>query len=463
MPTTVAPLPLGIDLSCVRAHAAAQPHGFILDSGDAPDGWQFIGFAPRELLTSRGDTTTLARDADERSWRGHPLDALQELLTRWRLPACEGAPPFWGGAVGYLSYDLGWQLERLPRLAPDDLGLPEMIVGFHDVVVAVPAEGRALLCVAPAPGEGSEAIAAKREHWERRLRDLSAPPPSASARAVGAPRSTFSREAYRAALARVLEHIAAGDIYQANLSQRFEIPVEGDAYAWFERLCEQNPAPFAAYLNAGEAAIVSVSPERFLRLRGDRVVTAPIKGTRPRGRTPDEDARLADELRASVKDRAEHLMIVDLERNDLGRVCRLGSVEVSERFALEAHPTVWHMVSTVEGRLAPGQGVGSLLAATFPGGSITGAPKIRAMEILEGLEPTRRGVYTGAIGYLGRDGDLDLNIAIRTAVAFPDRVYVQVGGGIVADSNADAEYQETLDKAAAFFRSLGVEAACASS
>ncbi|MBO9541942.1 aminodeoxychorismate synthase component I [bacterium] len=462
MSTIVAPLPLGLDLARIRAYAARQPHGFILDSGEAPDGWHFIGFSPRALLTSRGDRLTLVEDASERTWQGHPLEALQEQLDRWRLAGVEEAPPFWGGAVGYLSYDLGWQLERLPRLALDDLGLPEMRWGFYDVVVAVPVEGPALLCVSPAPGEGLEVIAAKRAHWERFLADLPAQPACESARALGEPRSTFSREAYREALASVLEHIAAGDIYQANLSQRFEIPVEGDAYAWFERLRAQNPAPFAAYFNAGEAAIVSVSPERFLEVRGDRVETAPIKGTRPRGRTPDEDARLADELRHSLKDRAEHLMIVDLERNDLGRVCRLGSVRVSDRFTLEAHPTVWHMVSTVEGRLAPGRDVAALLAATFPGGSITGAPKIRAMEILEGLEPTRRGVYTGAIGYLGRNGDLDLNIAIRTAVAYPDRVYVQVGGGIVADSDPDAEYQETLDKAAAFFRSLEVPIACVS-
>lgn len=463
MSTFVAPLPSGIDLARVRAHAAAQPHGFILDSGEEADGWQLIGFAPRAILSSRADALELWEDADARSWHGHPLAALRELLDRWRLPVIEGAPPFWGGAVGYMSYDLGWQLERLPRLALDDLALPEMLWGFHDVVVAVPREGDPLLCVSPAPGEGVEAIAPKRAHWERVLRSLPPFEPLAPARATGAPRSTFSRKAYRKALAQVLDHIAAGDIYQANLSQRFEIPVAGDAYAWFEHLCDQNPAPFAAYMKAGEASIVSVSPERFLRLRGDRVVTAPIKGTRPRGMTPDEDARLADELRRSLKDRAEHLMIVDLERNDLGRVSRLGSVQVRDRFALEAHPTVWHMVSTVEGRLAPGEDVASLLAATFPGGSITGAPKIRAMEILEGLEPTRRGVYTGAIGYLGRDGDLDLNIAIRTAIAFSDRVYVQVGGGIVADSDADAEYQETLDKAAAFFRSLGVTFACASS
>lgn len=462
MNAIVAPLPFDLDLPRVRAHAASQPHGFILDSGDAPGGWQFIGFSPCELLTSREDRVTLASAAGTRTWSGSPLAALGQQLERWRLEPVEGAPPFWGGAVGYLSYDLGWQIERLPRLALDDLGLPELLVGFHDVVVAVPAEGPALLCVAPAPGEGPEAIATKRSRWERRLKDLPEAPRIAPARAVGSPRSTFSREAYREALARVLAHIAAGDIYQANLSQRFEIPVEGDAHAWFEHLCRQNPAPFAAFLNAGEAAVVSVSPERFLRLEGDRVVTAPIKGTRPRGRTPQEDERLADELAASAKDRAEHLMIVDLERNDLGRVCRLGSVQVSERFALEAHPTVWHMVSTVEGRLAPGQDVAALLSATFPGGSITGAPKIRAMEILEGLEPTRRGVYTGAIGYMGRDGAMDLNIAIRTAIAYPDRVYVQVGGGIVADSDADAEYQETLDKAAAFFRSLEVEAPCAS-
>lgn len=452
--------PLDLDLDTIRAFAASQPHGFILDSGHAPDGWQFIGWRPRWTLTCRGELRVLCRDGQIETSRGPALEALRAALNDWRLDPRGDTPPFWGGGVGFLSYDLGWQLERLPRLIPDDLGTPELSWAFYDAVVAVPATGSPLLCVTPAPGESAEALAAKHAAWERELQAL-LPCESASAgRAVGAPRATFTREAYLQAVQTIKDHITAGDLYQANLSQRFDIPFSGDAHAWFDALRAHNPAPFGAFLNWPDMTVVSSSPERFLRLRGDRVETAPIKGTRPRGTTAAEDQALAHTLATSSKDRAEHLMIVDLERNDLGRVCQIGSVHVPERFVLEAHPTVWHLVSTVAGQLREDQDAVDLLAATFPGGSITGAPKIRAMEILEGLEPTRRGLYTGSIGYLGRDGDLDLSIVIRTAILKDGTAHLQVGGGIVADSDPASEYQETLDKARAFFRTLGVETAC---
>lgn len=452
--------PLNLDPDKLRAFAATRPYGFVLDSGDAPGGWQFIGWHPRWMLTCRGELCILSRDGQLETSRGPALEALRTVLAAWRMDPEGAAPPFWGGGVGFLSYDLGWQLERLPRRIEDDLATPELSWAFYDAVIAVPTSGSPLLCVTPAPGEDPEALEAKREAWERDLRSLPAPEPAPAGRAAGAPRATFSREAYMRAVETIQEHIAAGDLYQANLSQRFAIPFEGDPFGYFEALRLHNPAPFAAFLNWPEMTILSSSPERFIRLREGRVETAPIKGTRPRGSSPAEDRALAQMLETSPKDRAEHLMIVDLERNDLGRVCRIGSVHVPERFVLEAHPTVWHLVSTVAGELAPEHDEVDLLAATFPGGSITGAPKLRSMEILEGLEPTRRGLYTGSIGYLGRSGQMDLNIAIRTAILKDKTAYLQVGGGIVADSEPASEYQETLDKARAFFRTLGVESAC---
>ncbi|MDP3061985.1 MAG: aminodeoxychorismate synthase component I [Chloroflexota bacterium] len=273
--------------------------------------------------------------------------------------------------------------------------------------------------------------------------------------------SNFTRQEYLRAVQRVRQYIIAGDIFQANLSQRFVADLPVAPYELFRRLRWVNPAPFAAYLGFDGVTVASASPERFLRVRGDRVETRPIKGTRPRGKTPQEDEALATELLASEKDRAENVMIVDLERNDLGRVCRFGTVKVTELCALERFPTVLHLTSTVEGQLRPGATRIDLLKATFPGGSITGAPKVRAMEIIEELEPTRRSVYTGSIGYMSFGGEMDLNIAIRTLLMVDGRAYFQVGGGIVYDSNPEAEYQETLDKARGLVQALGasIEAA----
>jgi len=246
----------------------------------------------------------------------------------------------------------------------------------------------------------------------------------------------------------VIDYVFAGDIFQANLSQRLEAPLVGTPLELYRRLRHRNAAPFAAYLDFGDLAIASSSPERFLRVDPDgRVETRPIKGTRPRGLSPEHDAALAQALVESGKDRAENVMIVDLLRNDLSRVCRPGSVRVPELFALEHYPTVHHLVSTVVGELAPAQGPVDVLRAAFPGGSITGAPKVRAMQIIAELEPTQRAVYCGSIGYLSRTGALDTSIVIRTYLVLGRDVYVQVGGGIVADSDPDEEYQETLDKA----------------
>jgi para-aminobenzoate synthetase component 1 len=258
-----------------------------------------------------------------------------------------------------------------------------------------------------------------------------------------------------AAVARAREYILAGDIFQVNLSQRFEAPLHGTPWAFYSRLRRRNPAPFAAYFECGDTAVLSASPERFLRAAPDgRVETRPIKGTRPRGAGPEHDAALGQALTESAKDRAENLMIVDLMRNDLSRVCTPGSVHVPELFALERYATVHHLVSTVVGQLGAGRDALDLLRAAFPGGSITGAPKVRAMEIITECEPSQRGVYCGSIGYWSFTGALDTSIAIRTAVALEGRVYFSAGGGIVSDSTPEQEYRETLDKARGIVEAL---------
>ena len=267
-------------------------------------------------------------------------------------------------------------------------------------------------------------------------------------------KSNFTHEEYLRAVAMAREYICAGDIFQVNLSQRFEADLNIPPYELYQRLRQINPAPFASYLNFDDVSIIGASPERFLKVSGDWVETRPVQGTRPRGKTEAEDKALAQELLSSMKDRAENIMIVDLERNDIGRVCRYGTVRVTETAVLETFPTVFHLTSTVVGRLSPGKGRVDLLKATFPGGSITGAPKIRAMEIIDELEPTRRSVYTGAIGYLSFDGGMDLNIVIRTILVKNGKAYFQVGGGIVYDSEPEAEYQETLDKGKALIQAL---------
>jgi para-aminobenzoate synthetase component 1 len=370
--------------------------------------------------------------------------------------------PFCGGAVGYLSYDLCHFVERLPAIAMDDLLIPECYLAFYDTILAFDnLEGRGYIVSTGFPElDEKPRIRRARIRLDMMKNRLISPIPrvpesnSSVINEATVLKSNFTRQAYIKAVNRVRGYIAAGDVFQVNLSQRFETELTLSPYELYRRLRQINPAPFASYLNFDGLTIVSASPERFLRLDGDYVETRPIKGTRPRGKNSAEDSLLAQELLNSPKDHAENVMIVDLERNDLGRVCTYGSIKVTELAVLETFPTVFHLTSTVTGRLRPDKNRIDLLKATFPGGSITGAPKVRAMEIIDELEPTRRSVYTGAIGYLGFDGNLDLNIVIRTFLVKDNKAYFQVGGGIIYDSNAEAEYQETLDKARALIQAL---------
>lgn len=441
---------------------AGEPFALLLDSATAAVGrdadlhgrWSFIALDPFDTLTFH------------RSDAGRPFETLKARLGGLALSATTpGLPPFTGGAAGFFGYGLAHTLERLPPeeapWAMDDQHLPDMALGLYDVVVAFDMlERRCLLLSTGMPEvHGTK----RRERAIARAADIrnrlssAAMPTRFSAGSSSIITSNFTRDAYERAVARVIELIHAGDIFQANLSQRFEGRLDaGDsAYDLYLRLRGESPAPFASFFNFGDGALVSSSPERFLSCREGAVETKPIKGTRPRGATPQEDARLAAELLASEKDRAENVMIVDLLRNDISRVCADRSVMVDKLCALESFANVHHLVSTVRARLRDGRTCADLLAAAFPGGSITGAPKLRAMEIIAAIEPTTRGPYCGAIGYLGFDGAMDTAIAIRTMVVKGARVTFQAGGGITAESDPASEYDETLAKATAMFRALG--------
>ncbi len=359
-------------------------------------------------------------------------------------------PPFQGGLIGYIGYDFAPQLERLPRRLPRDSRMPDIRLAYYNTAVTIDRRsGVVQLWAWYVPGLDHASHAVRFYGWKEQIeRELKSPGPGTICPPKSAqPVSAFDREAYCEAVRRVLEYIAAGDVFQINLSQRFTAIGPFDPLDLYLRLKRRSPAPFAAFLRWKDMAIVSASPESFYQTRGDRIVTRPIKGTRPRGWTRAEDERAAAELLASSKDRAELTMIVDLERNDLGRICQYGSVLVRDALSLESFAQVHHLVATVEGRLRPEVGPDDVIRAVFPGGSITGAPKIRAMEIIDELEPNRRSLYTGAIGYLSRGGSSAFNIAIRTILVEGDRASYQVGGGIVADSDPESEYEETLAKA----------------
>ena len=378
------------------------------------------------------------------------------------------APRFLGGLVGFLGYDLGHALERLPSIAIDDQGLPPLHLGLHDWVVAWDRRNGAAWLAGRALDDDQRRL-------DRRLDDvharLTTPGDGVAVAQTAEPegplqfRSSLSRSAYEAGVGAVREHIARGDIYQANLTRRLEAPFDGDPWQPYRRLRTGDPSLFSAYLDIGPSpetgrprALLSASPEPFLSLDTDGTVASdPIKGTRPRGRHRAEDRALACELLTSAKDRAENVMIVDVLRNDLGRVCRPGTVRVPRLCRLERTAAVQHLVSTVTGRLMPDRDAFDLLAASFPGGSITGAPKIRAMEILEHLEPVRRGPYTGALGWIGADGAMQTSILIRTFVADGRRLTLHVGGGITWGSDPTAEWDETVAKARGPLGAIGGE------
>ncbi len=421
-----------------------RPWPVFLDSGRPhcrQGQFDILACEPAVRLVTRGRDTEIAIGAETSTSREDPLALVRELLGARRA----GLPglPFTGGAIGYFGYDLARCIGLLPSHARTRAAPPEMAIGLYDWAIVVDHVSRRSHLV----GDGLPQLRAVLGRLERgvaeprvRRRPFQALAPVAS---------NLPYPAYLAAIARIQHYLREGDCYQVNLAQRFRVPVAGDPWATYRVLRARSPAPYGAFLDIGDCQILCASPERFLEVRDGAVTTRPIKGTRRRDADPTLDRQLAAALRASPKDRAENLMIVDLVRNDLGRVCAIGSIRVPELFALESYAQVHHLVSTVCGRLAEGATALDLLRACFPGGSITGAPKRRAIEIIDELEPHRRGVYCGAIGYLGFDGAMDTNIAIRTLVHSSGAARLWAGGGIVADSDPELEYRETFDKASA--------------
>ncbi len=418
--------------------------------------YSYLGLDPFATLTVHGTRGRLVDRAGViRHVEGDPFEMLESMLAARTIPARNvppGAPPFLGGGIGYLAYELARHLEQLPTSTIDDLELPELAVGFYDTVVAHDHLKGTTTLVVTTP-EGADPTPA----IDRALAILEQRREAAAAHRASSVVADVDEAVYLEAVRRIKDYIAAGDIYQANLTQRFRARID-DAWAYYRRLRRANPAPFAAFLDYGTFQVASSSPERFLLVSGRDVETRPIKGTRRRSPDPEADEALQAELRSSVKDIAELSMIVDVERNDLGRICEYGSVEVADHAALESYATVHHLVSTVRGKLRPDIGIVDVLRASFPSGSVTGAPKIRAMEIIDELEPTVRSVYTGAIGYFGFNGEHQLNVAIRTVIHAGGTAYVQVGGGVVADSEAAAEYEETMHKGKAMFQAVSGEA-----
>lgn len=434
------------------AALAGSPWSVFLDSGGQHGErgrYDIFSAHPYATFTTRGQWTEIQTAQTIERTPDDPFQIIKKYLGR--LETTPSGLPFAGGAMGYFGYDLGRRIERLPAIAASDIDMPDMAVGLYDWAVVVDhLERRACLV---SSGRDEKSVG----EWDRIIERVEGKTPAASRypfRVLSPISSNVDRRSYAETFQRIRRYIRDGDCYQVNLSQRFSARVEGDAWDAYRLLQEFNPAPFSAYLNLPDGAVLSSSPERFLRVRDGWVETRPVKGTRPRSPYKTRDQGLADELYNSAKDRAENLMIVDLLRNDLGKNCVIGSVQVPELFAVESFATVHHLVSTVTGRLGHGRHALDLLAGCFPGGSITGAPKLRAMEIIEELEPHRRGVYCGAIGYLGYDGAMDTNIAIRTLVLNRGWMHCWAGGGIVIDSSMEAEYQECLDKASAMLRLL---------
>lgn len=483
-----------------RAWEKAGSHAFVLESGKEGR-YTFLGLRPNALIRGKGrqaeaiewqpedpeagpgGEASPAEPAATRRLEGAPLALVRDWLLRHRAPLAEGAPRFAGGAVGFWSYDVARSLERLPELAADDLGLPDYAFLQADELWVVDHERLALYCClhVPAPetedieaayGQAAAHAAAMKRLWDEIAASAADEAGQAFLRAMEEAieqgrsdgplnveayegiRTATSKEDFMKAVRRIQEYIGQGDVFQVNLSLRQSRPIRTapeDLYEWLRRI---NPSPYMSFVRFPDFQLVSASPELLVKLDGDRMSARPIAGTRRRGRSPEEDAAMEAELLASEKERAEHIMLVDLERNDLGRVAAYGTVKVPELLTVERYSHVMHLVSQVEGKLAPGKDAFDLLAAAFPGGTITGAPKIRTMEIIEELEPVRRGTYTGSLGWIDYAGNMEFNILIRTMAVRDGVCHIQAGAGIVIDSDPEREFYECMNKAKALWTAV---------
>ncbi len=443
------PLPYFSDSQCLFSALARQPWAVFLDSGhpySQQGQYDIFAAEPVTTLVTVGHQTFIEHQGETQISEQDPFALLKHYLGS---EVCESEGlPFNGGALGYFAYDLARRLETIPELAEDAEHIPDMAVGiYHWAVVVDHKAGQSWLV-------GKALAETKIQSLIEQFSHKPDPVPHEAFQILTPPSSNMTRGDYETAFNKIKFYLCEGDCYQVNLAQRFESLCSGSPWLAYQALRQVNAAPFSAYMNFPGGQLLSSSPERFLKVAQGEVETKPIKGTRPRLPDSTEDQLQVDYLRHSLKDRAENLMIVDLLRNDISKNCGMGSVRVPKLFDIESFATVHHLVSTVSGTLRPGDHAVDLLRSCFPGGSITGAPKIRAMEIIEELEPNRRGIYCGAIGYIGFNGNMDTNIAIRTLVHSDGRIRFWAGGGIVNDSILEEEYQESFDKAAALLSLL---------
>ncbi len=438
------------------------------ESTDASGRWSIVGSQPRWVFTSRGDEVTIERggEIETRKREGDVLDELQRLMAPYKPVNHGDAPPFFGGAVGYIGYDTAQQFEpTIKECPPDDLGLPESIFFLADTMVIFDHKLRRLLVVANAmldeassPGEAYAMAVGRIGALIGMLdRPLHVSPLNGLAEIeIPKPRSNTSQEEYEAMVLQAKEYIAAGDAFQVVPSQRFEADFEGSNIDLYRALRHINPSPYMFVYETPGFSLVGSSPEVHVRAINGRIDIRPIAGTRWRGKTPEEDDALAADLLADEKECAEHVMLIDLARNDVGRISEAGSVSVDDQMIVERYSHVMHIVSNVSGKLSPEYTSYDVLRSTFPAGTVSGAPKIRAMQIINSMEKSKRGTYSGAVGYFGWDGNHDSCIALRTCVVKDDKVYVQAGAGVVADSDPTYEYNETVNKAAAMMRAVGL-------
>lgn len=446
----------------------ARADTFMLESvtgGEVRGRYSIVGMKPDLIWRCRGEASEINREArfDPQAFRplpGHPLQTLRDLIAECRIEMPDGLPAVSAGLFGYLGYDMIRLVERLPDMNPDPIGVPDAVLMRPSVIAVLDGVKGDVTLVAPAwVGSGLSARAAYAQAAERvmdALRDLDRAPSAArdlgEVAAVGAPRSNFTHDGYKAAVEKAKDYIRAGDIFQVVPSQRWAMDFPLPPFALYRSLRRTNPSPFMFFFNFGGFQVVGASPEILVRLREGEVTVRPIAGTRKRGATPEEDRALEADLLADPKERAEHLMLLDLGRNDVGRVAKVGTVHPTETFIIERYSHVMHIVSNVVGELAEGEDALSALLAGLPAGTVSGAPKVRAMEIIDELEPEKRGIYGGGVGYFAANGEMDFCIALRTAVVKDETLYVQAGGGVVYDSDPEAEYQETVNKSNALRR-----------
>ncbi|KEO61674.1 anthranilate synthase component I [Thioclava indica] len=458
---------LDTPVSLMLKLAEAQPNSFMLESvtgGEVRGRYSIVGMKPDVIWECRGTQARINRAARfDEAWEdlpGHPFESLRALIAESRIEMPEGLPAAAAGLFGYLGYDTIRLVEHLPNVNPDPIGVPDAMLLRPSVVAVLDGvKGDVILCAPAFQSSGLSARAAYAQAAERvsdALRDLDRAPNEGrnlgEMRQVGEMRSNFTQESYMAAVERAKDYIRAGDIFQVVPAQRWAADFPLPPFALYRSLRRTNPSPFMFFLNFGGFQIVGASPEILVRLREGEVTIRPIAGTRPRGATPAEDKALEEDLLADKKELAEHLMLLDLGRNDVGRVAKIGTVHPTEKFIIERYSHVMHIVSNVVGELADGQDALSALLAGLPAGTVSGAPKVRAMEIIDELEPEKRGIYGGAVGYFAANGEMDMCIALRTALVKDETLYIQAGGGVVYDSDPLAEYQESVHKSNALRR-----------